>query len=84
MMGAPAGGQEDMFAKLESMRAVITEVNAQFKDPVSCRTTSGLNRIVYYSFPVFYAGKDDVCVRVYLRVLVALRDGAVGAGVDEL
>lgn len=34
MMGAPAG-QEDMFAKLESMRAVITEVNAQFKDPVS-------------------------------------------------
>ena len=35
MMGAPAGGQEDMFAKLESMRAVITEVNTQFKDPVS-------------------------------------------------
>lgn len=34
MMGAPAGGQEDMFAKLESMRAVITEVNTQFKDPV--------------------------------------------------
>jgi len=33
MMGAPAGGQEDMFAKLESMRAVITEVNTQFKDP---------------------------------------------------
>ena len=36
MMGAPAGGQEDMFTKLESMRAVITEVNTQFKDPVSC------------------------------------------------
>lgn len=34
-MGAPAGGQEDMFAKLEGMRAVITEVNTQFKDPVS-------------------------------------------------
>jgi len=33
MMGAPAGGQEDIFAKLESMRAVITEVNTQFKDP---------------------------------------------------
>lgn len=34
MMGGPSGGPEDMFAKLESMRAVITEVNAQFKDPV--------------------------------------------------
>jgi len=33
MMGGPAGAQEDMFAKLESMREVITEVNTQFKDP---------------------------------------------------
>lgn len=30
--GAP---QEDMFAKLEAMREIITEVNTQFKDPVS-------------------------------------------------
>jgi arsenite-transporting ATPase len=29
------GQQEDMFAKLDSMREVITEVNTQFKDPVS-------------------------------------------------
>ena len=35
MMGGQAGTQEDMFAKLESMRSVITEVNTQFKDPVS-------------------------------------------------
>lgn len=35
MMGGEATSQEDMFAKLESMRAVITEVNSQFKDPVS-------------------------------------------------
>lgn len=34
MMGGEAGSQEDMFAKLESMREVITEVNTQFKDPV--------------------------------------------------
>lgn len=34
MMGGGAGSQEDMFAKLESMRAVINEVNTQFKDPV--------------------------------------------------
>jgi anion-transporting ArsA/GET3 family ATPase len=33
MMGGGQGNQEDMFAKLESMRAVITEVNNQFKDP---------------------------------------------------
>jgi len=33
LMGAPQGSQEDMFAKLEGMREVITEVNTQFKDP---------------------------------------------------
>ncbi|KAJ7051239.1 arsenical pump-driving ATPase [Mycena amicta] len=33
MMGGEAGSQEDMFAKLDSMREVITEVNTQFKDP---------------------------------------------------
>ncbi|KAI5981059.1 anion-transporting ATPase [Pisolithus marmoratus] len=32
MMGGQQDSQEDMFAKLESMRAVINEVNAQFKD----------------------------------------------------
>lgn len=35
MMGGGGGeSAEDMFAKLESMREVITEVNTQFKDPV--------------------------------------------------
>jgi arsenite-transporting ATPase len=34
MMGGQQESQEDMFAKLESMRAVINEVNTQFKDPV--------------------------------------------------
>ncbi|KAG6894390.1 Golgi to ER traffic- protein [Termitomyces sp. T32_za158] len=33
MMGGGADSQEDMFAKLEAMRSVITEVNTQFKDP---------------------------------------------------
>lgn len=32
-MGGGQNSQEDMFAKLESMRAVINEVNTQFKDP---------------------------------------------------
>jgi hypothetical protein len=31
------GAQEDMFAKLDSMRAIITEVNTQFKDPVGSK-----------------------------------------------
>jgi hypothetical protein len=34
MMGMNAN-QDDMFSKLEEMRSVITEVNNQFKDPVS-------------------------------------------------
>lgn len=29
------GPQEDMFAKLDQMKEIITEVNTQFKDPVS-------------------------------------------------
>ncbi|KAI8620334.1 anion-transporting ATPase-like domain-containing protein [Chytriomyces sp. MP71] len=33
MMGQAAPNQEDMFSKLESMRTVIQEVNAQFQDP---------------------------------------------------
>lgn len=33
MMGGGQTNQEDMFAKLESMRSVINEVNTQFKDP---------------------------------------------------
>ena len=40
LMGGQADGTEDMFAKLESMREVITEVNSQFKDPV--RTPSAI------------------------------------------
>ena len=37
LMGGQADAPEDMFAKLESMRAIITEVNTQFKDPVRLR-----------------------------------------------
>jgi arsenite-transporting ATPase len=40
MMGGQQDAQEDMFAKLESMRAVITEVNTQFKDPVRADRSS--------------------------------------------
>jgi len=42
--GAP---QEDMFAKLDQMREIITEVNTQFKDPVK------------YSFNACDGGADN-------------------------
>jgi arsenite-transporting ATPase len=69
MMGGPgAGQQEDMFAKLDGMRAIITEVNQQFKDPVSsflwCQWGMvGSSRTI---------GKNDLCLRVHLRILVTL------------
>jgi len=40
-MGGQADGTDDMFAKLESMREVITEVNSQFKDPVRISFVTG-------------------------------------------
>lgn len=70
MMGGDSGTQEDMFAKLESMRAVITEVNSQFKDPV---------RISHLSYPTLIShclasGKDNLRLCLHIRVLVPLRD----------
>ena len=78
MMGGQQDTQEDMFAKLESMRAVINEVNAQFKDPVriplSSRTRRETQRLASQT------GEDDVCLRVHLGVLVSIRNGTPGAG----
>ena len=34
MGGGQAGSPDDMFAKLDSMKEIISEVNSQFKDPV--------------------------------------------------
>ena len=50
MMGGQGGSQEDMFAKLESMREVISEVNSQFKDPV---------RPIPSSTPLIYAHNNS-------------------------
>lgn len=49
LMGGQADAPEDMFAKLESMRAVITEVNTQFKDPVR-RSTIDSHRSMRCSY----------------------------------
>ena len=51
LMGGQADAPEDMFAKLESMRAVITEVNTQFKDPVRC-FIAGLHSGIICSYRV--------------------------------
>jgi arsenite/tail-anchored protein-transporting ATPase len=60
-MGGQADATEDMFSKLESMRAVITEVNTQFKDPVRVFCITALRNLspkkktkkVYLVFPHF-------------------------------
>jgi len=52
LMGGQAEATDEMFSKLESMRAVITEVNTQFKDPV--RVCSSLTYAPpHFSFWVF-------------------------------
>lgn len=68
MMGGQQDAQEDMFAKLESMRSVITEVNTQFKDPV-CRRIS----IIGYDslFALFEQEKTTfvcVCISEFLSL----------------
>jgi hypothetical protein len=79
-MGGQADATEDMFSKLESMRAVITEVNTQFKDPVRLRAC-------LYPSPEFLhstIGQDDVRLRLHIRVPLTLRDGAACTGTDGL
>ena len=79
LMGGQADGTEDMFAKLESMREVITEVNSQFKDPV--RTPFITSNVqsqpdIVPETPLFYPGKNHIRVCLYIRVPVPVRDRA--------
>lgn len=78
MMGGQQDSQEDMFAKLESMRAVINEVNTQFKDPVRLVFERTGNHLI------LFAGKDHVRLRLHLRVPVPVRDRASRSGTDGL
>lgn len=64
-MGGEAGSQEDMFAKLESMRGVITEVNTQFKDPVSFLSSIGqLSKLSFQEKTTFVC----VCISEFLSL----------------
>lgn len=65
MMGQP-GVQGDIFGKLESMREVITEVNKQFKDPVSVPILATRS---YISDPsVVIIGEDNLRLRLHLGI----------------
>lgn len=73
LMGGQADGTDDMFAKLESMREVITEVNSQFKDPVRTPFIIGCMQprlTIVLQTPFFFIGKDNFRVCLYIRVLV--------------
>jgi hypothetical protein len=79
LMGGQADATEDMFSKLESMRAVITEVNTQFKDPVRLVPVFTPIPDSYLTSPT---GEDDVRLRVHIRVPLAVRDGAACTRAD--
>lgn len=66
--GAP---QEDMFAKLESMREIITEVNNQFKDPVRESTFTAVAANHHHQ-----TGEDNFCLCLHLGIPLPLRNRA--------
>lgn len=80
-MGGQVDATEDMFAKLESMRAVITEVNTQFKDPV-CTIWNILNCFITHSFDD--VGKNHFRLRLHLRIPVTLRNRAPGTRINDI
>jgi hypothetical protein len=73
--GAP---QEDMFAKLDAMREIITEVNTQFKDPVSLPfDLPSCARSLPHETPSanpLVVGENDIRLCLHLGILVIIRD----------
>jgi hypothetical protein len=88
LMGGQVDATEDMFSKLESMRAVITEVNTQFKDPVRAWTLSPTFEFDLTLLALGHiagnrrrhTGKDNVRLRLHIRVPLTVRDGAARTG----
>lgn len=74
-MGGQVDATEDMFAKLESMRAVITEVNTQFKDPVRSFHLSIYCVVLNRLCPV-YRKRRLLFVSVYLSSSRCMRRNA--------
>lgn len=83
--------QEDMFAKLDAMREIITEVNTQFKDPVShqsqfplAQNSSREHSDEGSSGLIMFVGENNIRLCLYFRVLVALRDREAHPGINGI
>jgi hypothetical protein len=70
-----------MFSKLEEMRSVITEVNNQFKDPVSSDTVwwRGGGNIKH-----IFVEHNHFCMCLYFRILVLVWNWTYDSRIDIL
>lgn len=82
ILGNGGANQEDMFARLESMRSIINEVNTQFKDPVSGDAAKEISQRLTAMLPP--TGKDNICLRVHCRIPLSIRDGEADPGADAI
>jgi hypothetical protein len=75
--GLGAETPEQLTDKLESTKKIIEEVNKQFKNPVRiCMVVLWLSNVC------MHIGFDYICLCLYTRILVTLRDRAPGARAD--
>lgn len=81
MLGMADVNADTLSQKLDDMLRVITQVNEQFKNPVSI--ASDFQGICIVN-PYISAGSNDLCLCVHCRVLFAVRDRATGAGADQV
>lgn len=81
MLGMADVNADTLSQKLDDMLRVITQVNEQFKNPVSM--ASDFQGICIVN-PYISAGSNDLCLCVHCRVLFAVRDRATGAGADQV
>lgn len=81
MLGMADVNADTLSQKLDDMLRVITQVNEQFKNPVSI--ASDFQGICIVN-PYISAGSNDLRLCVHCRVLFAVRDRATGAGAHQV